>query len=100
MAPEQMVGGELDERTDVYGLGAMLYHLLTGQPPFSEGREANPIPIAEREPGVPAAAVAIVDRAMADDPEDRYQTATVFAADLRGFHAERGGGGASLGCSP
>jgi serine/threonine protein kinase len=100
MAPEQMVGGELDERTDVYGLGAMLYHLLTGQPPFSSVRESNPVPIGEREPGVPAAAVAIVHRAMADDPEDRYQTAAAFAADLSGLHAERGGGGASPGCSP
>jgi eukaryotic-like serine/threonine-protein kinase len=84
MAPEQMVGGELDERTDVYGLGAMLYHLLTGQAPFAVGRDARPIPIAEREPEAPAAAVAIVDRAMADDPEDRYQTAAAFAADLHG----------------
>jgi WD40 repeat protein/serine/threonine protein kinase len=96
MAPEQAAGKPLDERTDVYGIGAILYHVLAGGPPYTGDdpetvlerlvREPPP-PVAERTPGVPRELVAIVERAMARDPADRYPSARELAADLRRFLA-------------
>ena len=96
MAPEQAAGKKLDERTDVYGVGAILYHVLAGGPPYVGDDAAKvlatltrepPPPIAERAPGAPRELVAIVGRAMARDPADRYPSAKELAADLRRFLA-------------
>jgi tRNA A-37 threonylcarbamoyl transferase component Bud32 len=94
MAPEQARGDEVDERADVYGLGALLYHVLSGEPPYSgrSGRDVlakvlceAPPPLEGRVPEVPPDLVAIVRKAMRRAPSDRYPSAKEMAADLRRF---------------
>ncbi len=97
MAPEQARGEPVDERADVYALGATLFHVLAGRGPFASLSEAERIAAAEagedRVPldtlgdEVPPELVAIVDKAMARDPDRRYQHAGELAADLRAFLA-------------
>ena len=88
MAPEQLTGGEVDARTDVYALGVVAYHALTGEAPFSGEGAAQLHRFAQRPKpsaaGAPAAFDAIVTRAMAIRPEQRYATAGEFAEALRG----------------
>jgi len=94
MAPEQAVGAEVDERADVYALGAMLYELLAGAPPH-RGKTLDEVlrkviagdlePLARRAPDVPPDLAAIVAKAMARDPGDRYRTAATLAEDLRRY---------------
>ncbi len=94
MPPEQAEGRVADERADVYAIGAILYHLLTGAPPFvgKTGLEAlealrhgAPAPVVERAPDTPRELRAILDRAMARDVGARYPTARELADDLRRF---------------
>ncbi len=94
MAPEQARGEPLDERADVFALGAMLYHTLAGVPPYNARTATDVIasaalgkvvPLVERDKHVPKDLVAIVVRAMAPLPEDRYQNAGEFAEELRRF---------------
>ncbi len=97
MPPEQARGEGVDERADVYALGAILYHLMAGVPPYDDpdlrdilhkllGRPpVPPVPLAERLRGVPNDLEAIVAKAMASNPEDRYPTAKGLAADLQKF---------------
>jgi tetratricopeptide (TPR) repeat protein len=96
MPPEQASGESVDQRADVYALGAMLYHTLAGAPPYEHARaevmlarviEAPPIALTARVEGVPADLVAIVNKAMARVPTDRYADAAQLAADLRRFQA-------------
>ncbi|HEY4242599.1 MAG TPA: protein kinase [Kofleriaceae bacterium] len=94
MAPEQARGEPLDQRADVFALGAMLYHLLAGAPPY-DARTATEViaaaaagrvqPLAERERAAPPDLVAIVARAMAPLPADRYTDAGELADELRRF---------------
>jgi eukaryotic-like serine/threonine-protein kinase len=93
MSPEQaqgVTGG--DPRSDVYSLGCVLYEMLTGRMAFGGAslREVlakqaggEPTPVQTIRPEVPDAVVAIVARALAKRPEERYQTAGEMAADLR-----------------
>ncbi len=98
MAPEQTGGraAEIGPGTDVYGLGALLYHLLAGRPPFETGdrdtavvfeaiRSDPPAPIRATRPGTPPRLEAIALRALAKRQGDRYPTAAAFALDLRRF---------------
>ncbi len=94
MAPEQARGRRVDERTDVYALGALLYTVLVGVAPYTDTTARRvlervlagpPPPVRSIEPGVPADLVAIVAKAMARDPADRYPTAAELAADLKRF---------------
>ncbi|HEX2686684.1 MAG TPA: serine/threonine-protein kinase [Kofleriaceae bacterium] len=94
MAPEQARGEPLDQRADVFALGAMLYHLLAGVPPYKARTATDVIaaaalgkvvPLADREPGAPPDLVAIVVRAMAPLPSDRYGDAGELAIELRRF---------------
>jgi serine/threonine-protein kinase len=92
MSPEQLRGGRVDQRADIYGLGAVLYELLTGRLPFT-GK--TPYDLAERAlnapltpptayaPGIPPALERAVLTAMARDPEDRFPTVAEFALALR-----------------
>jgi hypothetical protein len=83
-APEQISGQPLDARTDVYALGCVLFECLTGRHPYP--RESNvatmyahthepPPSVLEHAPGVPEVLDAVVKRAMAKDPDDRYPSA-------------------------
>src|SRR5262249_7278591 len=97
MPPEQARGEPTDERSDVYSIGAMLYHLISGVVPYA-GRKATgsrelvaivateaPKPLVEREPGVPPDLATIVDKAMARAPGDRYAHAGELTEELRRF---------------
>ena len=84
LAPEQIRGEPLDPRTDVYALGCVLFHALTGRAPFAGGDEravldahleARPPVPSEVVPGLPPALDDVVRRAMAKRPEDRFRTA-------------------------
>jgi tetratricopeptide (TPR) repeat protein len=97
MAPEQAAGQRVDERADVYGLGAMLYHVLSGAQPYKgdtaeqvmdQVLEGPPAPLATRQDGIPKDLLAIVDKAMAREPSARYANAKQLADDLKRF--ERG----------
>jgi hypothetical protein len=89
VAPEQIEGREVDGRTDVYSLGCVLFHCLTGSVPyrgendievvFAHLREPPP-PISGRVPGLPVAMDAIIARAMAKAKEDRYPSCSALLA--------------------
>ncbi|MCB9796281.1 MAG: serine/threonine protein kinase, partial [Alphaproteobacteria bacterium] len=92
MAPEQIEGGPVDARADVYALGAVLYELLCGQPPHPPDHPARllhsiltrtPPPPSARQEGVPPELDAICLRALARDPGERYPDMAALAADLR-----------------
>ncbi|MGD9646896.1 MAG: serine/threonine-protein kinase [Pirellulales bacterium] len=92
MAPEQALGGhEPDARSDIYSLGAVAYYLLTGQPPFGGERPIkvliahahDPVrPPSEIVAGVPADLEAVVLRALAKEPHERFADAAGFEAAL------------------
>lgn len=94
MAPEQARGEELDQRGDVFALGATLYHLLAGKPPV-RGKSATEIiastvkheivPITTATPGVPAELATIIAKALAPEARDRYDSAGALAEDVRAF---------------
>ncbi len=94
MSPEQARGRPLDQRSDVYSLGICLHELVTGQLLFRQRDRlaalnevrTKPVPSLSRvAPDVPAALSAIVDRALARDPEQRYANARALQADLADF---------------
>jgi tetratricopeptide (TPR) repeat protein len=96
MPPEQAQGGRADERSDVYALGAILYHVLAGAPPYAAPSAKEtldlvlagpPLPLDTRTAGLPVDLVAIVRKAMARAPDERYPTAKAMANDLRRFAA-------------
>ncbi len=99
MAPEQAEGrvDAIGTRTDIYGLGAILYEILAGTPPYTGSntnellrrvREDPPAPPRELDPATPRALEAICSRAMSRKPEDRYATALELADDVRRWLAD------------
>jgi len=90
-APEQLQGGQVDTRTDIFAAGAVLYEMLTGKPPFAG---TSPVEIFhailyEQPPvltGGPAVAALdrVVHRALAKQPQERYQSIDAMSQDLRG----------------
>ena len=90
MAPEQARGEQLDQRTDVYALGAVLYHLLAGEPPY-RGRSPDEILEAvkagtpKRLRELPPDLTTIVEKALAREPAERYANAGELSSDLKRF---------------
>jgi serine/threonine protein kinase len=94
MPPEQAAGPAVDQRADVYAIGAILYHVLTGRPPYVAETMGDllaalatrpPKPIIDLAPDTPSELVAIAERAMARNPADRYASARELAEDLHKF---------------
>jgi WD40 repeat protein/tRNA A-37 threonylcarbamoyl transferase component Bud32 len=88
VAPEQIAGEEIDWRADVYSLGCVLYECLVGQPPFRRDSdiavvfahlESDPPAPSARRPELPAALDAVIARALAKEPEQRYPSCREFA---------------------
>jgi serine/threonine protein kinase len=91
MSPEQARGETLDQRSDLFSLGSVLYTLCTGRAAFSAGNtvavlkrvcEEAPRPIREFNPDIPEWLAAVVDRLLAKDAGERFQTAGELAAEL------------------
>jgi len=92
MAPEQLSGEGVDGRSDLFSLGVILYAMVTGHSPF-QGNSATTVcfKVANREPvaasafdlNLPPELDEVISRAMAKDPQQRYQSGAEFAADLR-----------------
>ena len=96
MSPEQVAGKPVDGRSDIFSLGAVLYELLTGKPAFG-GEDSTltsimyrvlnetPLPPASVNPTIPGSFDHIVARALAKEPEMRYQSAREMANDLKNY---------------
>jgi serine/threonine-protein kinase len=93
MSPEQITGEEtVDGRTDIYSLGCVLYEMLVGEPPFrgTDTRATmikhvtdDPPPLKSKRDDIPAPVTALVHRALAKDPEDRFESARAMSQALR-----------------
>lgn len=97
MSPEQVEGKPLDPRSDIYSFGIMCYHMMTGKPPFRgetamavaiQHVKATPEPLSLLRPDLPPELIAIVEKAMAKNPEARYQTAKEIIRDLNRLKAK------------
>jgi serine/threonine-protein kinase len=98
MSPEQALGKKIDARSDVFSIGTILYELLAHRRAF-EGKTieetlalvvaCRPAPLAQVRPELPRALIDIVERALAKQPEDRYQTAGELRNALAAFAGQR-----------
>lgn len=97
MSPEQAKGNRaVDHRADLYAVGVILYESISGEVPFNAGTFnellfkivlENPVPLTEKVPDLDPAFAAIVSKAMARDPEQRFQTARELQEALRAWLA-------------
>ena len=86
MSPEQARGGAIDERTDVFGLGAVLYFLLTKRPPIPTTHANGPVqPPRVIDPKIAKGLDAICMKALASDPAGRFASAVALSADIARF---------------
>lgn len=91
MSPEQIEGGDVDSRSDLYSLGVTAYQLLTGDPPFTgdtplsvavQHLNSRPDPVAERLPSTPPVLAAVIDQLIAKSPSDRFASPTALLEAL------------------
>lgn len=99
VSPEYMLRGQVDHRSDVYALGILAYEMLTGDSPFkgdsvyatmTKRLKQDPLPPSSSRPDCPPELDTIVLRAMAREPEARYQTAAEMQQDIDGLRATLG----------
>jgi serine/threonine protein kinase len=92
MAPEQVTGGEIDARTDLYSMGVVFYYLVTARLPFKGDNPIamatsrvsdRPIPVAQVREGLPAWIEPLLDRVLSKSPDDRFPSADQFREALR-----------------
>jgi serine/threonine-protein kinase len=92
LSPEQARGAELDHRSDIFSFGTLLYEMATGTVPFSGASAADtianilkeaPASASEMNPHVPPSLSRVIDRALAKDPADRYQSVDELKEDLQ-----------------
>ena len=97
MAPEQIQGGTVDTRSDIFSFGVLLYEMLTGKLPFRGEHEAammysilneSPDPIGKFLPEASSELIHILNRALEKDPEDRYQSIKDMDIDIRRLRKE------------
>lgn len=98
IAPEQIEGKEIDHRTDVYSLGCVAYEALTGDAPFAKDSDVavmyahlmDPRPsVLEKRPDLPPTIDTVMQKVMARDPQERYDSAGAFAHELAGLLSPR-----------
>ncbi|HTI15023.1 MAG TPA: serine/threonine-protein kinase [Dictyobacter sp.] len=92
MSPEQVLGKEVDNRADIYSLGVLIYHMVTGTVPFTDNLpmkvamqhlNLTPPPLRALRPDLPPEAEQVILRALAKKPSDRYSHAHELAKELR-----------------
>ena len=98
MSPEQALGKELDQRSDIFTAGLILYELLTGQMPFKaesvlasliKRTQERAIPVADHDDTIPGALSGIVSKCMERDPALRYQSAKELLLDMDSWQGKR-----------